>query len=162
MKKIIEFLVKYASSFTLGVVAALLVANALHLEMPPWFRAEKATSRTEPAPLPSELTWCDKLGEVRDDGHTQLRCDEGSHVWTRPPISPPASLKEIVQPKNSVMIKTNDPTTVYIRPFCQFGLQFTAATQFNRENHRGSGGLVITQVMEASNPPKPMKCKEEN
>lgn len=60
----------------------------------------------------------------------------------------------------STAIPTSSEATVFVRPFCKFGLQFVVVTVMKESNHNGSGGVSVTQVTGKDG--KPLLCEEDS
>lgn len=56
-------------------------------------------------------------------------------------------------------IGTNTTTTVFVRGFCKFGLQFIASSLSKTDTSNGGGGVAVTQVIGKDG--KPMSCEED-
>lgn len=59
----------------------------------------------------------------------------------------------------SLAVPTTTEATVYVRPFCKFGLQFLASSVSKTNNSNGAGGVAIVQVLGRDG--KPLPCSED-
>ena len=58
----------------------------------------------------------------------------------------------------TIAVKTTNDAMVSVAPFCQYSMQFLAATVIKESNKAGAGGVAIQQVFGKDG--KPLPCQE--
>ena len=71
-----------------------------------------------------------------------------------------SSVQAQVKATGATAIPTSIDATVFVRPFCEFGLQFVATTVDKKSTSNGAGGVAVVQVLGKDG--KPLPCEKDS